>query len=536
MKTIRVLMLLAVGALIVTALPTANAHAAATIVINNADGAGEGFNDPTPVAPIGGNPGTTLGAQRLNAFTYAANIWAACLNSNVTIVVNAQIDPQFCSGGSAVLGSAGTTTVHRDFTGAQLANTWYPQALANAQAGSDLSPNPDINATFNSNLGTSGSCSIGWYYGYDMSPGGGQIDFISVVTHEIGHGLGFQTFQNSVGNWFYGIPDTYGRNMYFNGNSPPDYPSMSAAQRAAGNLGDPNLVWDGSGVNAQIPLVPIVSGVTNNRVRLHGPNPFQNGSSLSHFSTALFPNEMMEPSYTVPIHDPAVGLYLLEDIGWDLDKCSATETTVDQSDTNTVSQTTTLWTFQLEVTANGPGDAINTNVTLTSIPFWASAPDPFCAYGTINNGTSSFGLDDFTLDITNWTPGTSFNVNIQIEWENDCGETRSEIETVTLQPEDQVTAAGPALGDRLEQNFPNPFNPTTTINYAVAADGLVELNIYDVSGALVRTLVDETKEAGTYSATWNGVANNGTRAASGVYFYTIRSGEFTQTRRMVMLK
>src|SRR5688572_12303274 len=98
------------------ALVFASVSHAATVVIQNNDTAGEGFNDPTPVAPVGGNPGTTLGAQRLNAFTYAANLWAARLNSPVTIIVRAQMNPQTCSGGSAVLGSAGAVTVHRDFT------------------------------------------------------------------------------------------------------------------------------------------------------------------------------------------------------------------------------------------------------------------------------------------------------------------------------------------------------------------------------------------------------------------------------------
>ena len=55
------------------------AHAAATIVIQNTNGAGVGFNDPTPAAPVGGNPGTTVGAQRLYVFQYAANIWGGIL-------------------------------------------------------------------------------------------------------------------------------------------------------------------------------------------------------------------------------------------------------------------------------------------------------------------------------------------------------------------------------------------------------------------------------------------------------------------------
>src|SRR5262245_22814230 len=126
---------------------TAGSSFAATVIINNVDGAGEGFNDPTAAAPVGGNPGVTLGQQRLNAFTFAANLWAARLTSSVTIVVNAKMDPQTCTVSSAVLGSAGTTSVHANFAGAPVANTWYCQALANSKAGVDLNPgSPDISA------------------------------------------------------------------------------------------------------------------------------------------------------------------------------------------------------------------------------------------------------------------------------------------------------------------------------------------------------------------------------------------------------
>jgi hypothetical protein len=67
----------------------------ATITVINRDNAGEGFNDPTPVSPVGGNSGTTLGAQRLNAFQFAANLWGALLNSPVEIRVGANFDRYF---------------------------------------------------------------------------------------------------------------------------------------------------------------------------------------------------------------------------------------------------------------------------------------------------------------------------------------------------------------------------------------------------------------------------------------------------------
>src|SRR5215510_251470 len=87
------LLCIALASAVLVAAAGRPAFAAATIIVVNVDGAGEGFNDPTPAAPVGGNTGTTKGAQRLIAFQYAANIWGATLDSPVTIVVRAAFDP-----------------------------------------------------------------------------------------------------------------------------------------------------------------------------------------------------------------------------------------------------------------------------------------------------------------------------------------------------------------------------------------------------------------------------------------------------------
>jgi hypothetical protein len=84
---------------------------AATITIVNNDTAGEGFNDLTPAAPVGGNSGTTIGQQRLIVFQQAAAIWGGILPSAVEIRVNATFDPLTCTSTSAVLGSCGATSV-----------------------------------------------------------------------------------------------------------------------------------------------------------------------------------------------------------------------------------------------------------------------------------------------------------------------------------------------------------------------------------------------------------------------------------------
>ena len=186
------------------------ALAAATIVIVNGDGPGEGFNDPTPVAPVGGNPGTTLGAQRLNAFQYAANLWGATLTSTTPIVVYAVFDPLPCTATSAVLGAAGTWSVFANFPGAPAANTWYHGALADKISGVDIDPGEiDIIAEFNVNLGQPG-CFTGsfFYLGLDNNAPAGQRDIVAVLLDEFGDGLGFSAMTSgntgaSIGRPFF---------------------------------------------------------------------------------------------------------------------------------------------------------------------------------------------------------------------------------------------------------------------------------------------------------------------------------------------
>ncbi|MFQ6092411.1 MAG: FlgD immunoglobulin-like domain containing protein [bacterium] len=91
----------------------------------------------------------------------------------------------------------------------------------------------------------------------------------------------------------------------------------------------------------------------------------------------------------------------------------------------------------------------------------------------------------------------------------------------------------------LAQNYPNPFNPETSIQYSVVSDQSpphITLKIYNILGEEVRTLVDELKDAGYYTVTWDGKDSGGLGVASGVYFYRLTAGDFTSTKRMVLLK
>ncbi len=83
----------------------------------------------------------------------------------------------------------------------------------------------------------------------------------------------------------------------------------------------------------------------------------------------------------------------------------------------------------------------------------------------------------------------------------------------------------------LMQNYPNPFNPTTTINYSIPKRGFVQLKVYDILGNVVATLVNKEEPRGNYSIDYDA-----SKLTSGVYFYRLQSGNFSKTKKLILLK
>jgi hypothetical protein len=260
------LALLALACLVLV--PASTASAAATITIVNVDGPGEGFNDPAPRAPVGGNPGTTLGQQRLEAFKFAAGVWGATLDSNVEIFIQASFDPLTCTATSAVLGSAGTILIVFDGGGGGIppfpgleANTFYGTALANKRLGFDAVTGPngsnadDIRARFNSNIGLPGCLTgINWYYGFDLNHGT-NIDLVTVLLHEFGHGLNFQQFASvTTGAQPIGLTDVFAKRI-LDLTSGKTWDQMTNAERVASAINSRKVVWSGANVTAAVPGV-----------------------------------------------------------------------------------------------------------------------------------------------------------------------------------------------------------------------------------------------------------------------------------------
>jgi flagellar hook assembly protein FlgD len=96
----------------------------------------------------------------------------------------------------------------------------------------------------------------------------------------------------------------------------------------------------------------------------------------------------------------------------------------------------------------------------------------------------------------------------------------------------------PLLPDKfsLSQNYPNPFNPVTEISYSLPNDSYVKLAVYNIMGQKVKTLVDGLQNAGRRTMTWDGTDDSGRRVATGVYFYRIQAADFTQSKKMVLMK
>ena len=313
----RVLVGAAVSTACLLAIPAANA---ATIVISSRDAPGIGFNDPTPVAPVGGNTGTTLGQQRFNVYRQVADLWEAALQSNVTITVSAGWEALTCTATSAVLGSAGAWNIWHSFPGGAAA-TWYPQALANKLAGVNLTNgipddgsgygNVDIKTQFNINLGNAG-CLTGtpFYLGLTGFNGTQGVNFAATLLHELGHGLGFSVLsvQTSTGKRILadgsaysdaGLPSIWEGFMYDN-TTGKTWLNMTSLERKASAINPLKLVWTGANAVAGVPSTLLATPTVN----VTTPVPGASGSY--DYAGAAFGPALVNPGALGKLAKPSV--------------------------------------------------------------------------------------------------------------------------------------------------------------------------------------------------------------------------------------
>jgi hypothetical protein len=252
------------------------------------------------------------------AFEYAASIWGSLLSSSQTIQVIACWVDESTFSVSGWIGATLAVSYHQGFANAPIGSTYYPAALANALAGADLNgDNADVDGWFNADRND-------WYFGTDGNPAPGELDFVSLVLHEVGHGLGFTGYAevdtgdnacqtNTPGDGcFYSPPRVFDRFTEDGAGNPLlgyTNPSAALGNALTGQAG--GVFFDG----------PQATAANGGPVKLYAPNPW-NVSSYSHVDEQTYnntPNSLMTPVQAngeSEHHPGPVTLGMFMDMGW----------------------------------------------------------------------------------------------------------------------------------------------------------------------------------------------------------------------------
>ena len=274
-------------------------------------------------------------AAAQTAFNAAAAIWASTLQSSVPITISACWSNL---GSPVILGYSGGQPLHRDFSGAPKANTWYQGSLANALHGSDLAPSDfDDYITYNSGFT--------WYYGTDGLTPSGQYDLVTVAAHEMGHGLNFSgsaSYSGGTGSFgLSGYPVVY--DTFIEDAAGTKLTAYANPSTALGSLLTSGSLWfNGTNANA---------ANAGSRVKVYAPSSWSGGSSYAHLDYATFAgtaNSMMVYAVSdgASQHNPGpVTKGLLQDMGWGLGSVVPPTVPTPQLPTGTISDTTPTFTW-----------------------------------------------------------------------------------------------------------------------------------------------------------------------------------------------
>ncbi len=250
------------------------------------------------------------------AFQHAVDIWSRLITTTIPIEIDADFSPL----GAGILGAAGPTYIDRDFAGAPMSGTYYPIAVSDQYVGTDQL-GADVSATFSSTFSD-------WYFGLDACPPLGQYDFVTVVLHEIAHGLG--VFGSSDA-FYYPFPPDQGFYGCYGVEDGGDYYPIIFDKFVEFPDGTPITTYDpffcwtdlydlftGGELYFDSPSMTALLG---DRARLYAPNPYLLGSSYSHLDEDTYdassPHALMTPFIGAgeAIHDIGAVVGMFQDFG-----------------------------------------------------------------------------------------------------------------------------------------------------------------------------------------------------------------------------
>lgn len=383
-------------------------------------------------------PVTAWPNDAIVAFEAAMGIWGAILESTQTIEVDAcwvVLDPN-------ILGSAGALDYKINFLNAPTANTWYPIAVANGIAGTDLEPDDsDIIANFNSNYAN-------WYFGTDGNPAWNEYDFTTVILHEVGHGLGFSGSMrvdneaDTTVSWGGGTsyPISYDRFTENGSNqsliNTALFPNNSAALTAQVTSG--NVFFDA-------PEASAANG--NSPVELYSPSTWNQGSSYSHLGESYNGTDEALMTYSLSWgevqHNPGpVIRAMLNDMGWNATVGSATATPT-PTNTATATKTTTP--------TNTPTQTATATAANTATPTPSNTPTEEATAAATNTAT-------FTPTPTQTATPTETNTATPNPSNTP---TESATSTSTSFPTNTSTATATLVATATPFNTPTPISSAT---------------------------------------------------------------------------
>jgi hypothetical protein len=472
--------------------------------------------------------GDTWPNEALAAFEYAMSIWETHLESTVPI----EIEATWRELETNVLGSAGPTRI------AQIPpigenDTWYSIAQASAMTGENIkaTAGTDYDVLININ------CAFpDWYFGTDSNPPADLIDFVTVVLHEIGHGIGFigsmvGDSEVGVANWGFENSNSVTQPIIYDrfaedGERIPlinenVYPNPSSTLYDALTGGFDGVFFDGIDAN-------IVN--FGSPVRLYTPLVWQGGSSYSHLDQDTFgdsENALMRPRLDrqFSIHTPGpIMCGMLSDMGWPLGQ--------NCFDLIGVESIIAVEQSELNFGVSNVRDQERQTLTVSND---ISAQDPLSGRIIIENGNYSVPESFTTFSID---PGESLEIPVQYIPEN-VNIHNAELvlsHNSSSQPNPlRIQLNGEALEQNsiyvLDQNYPNPFNNQTTIEYALTGSSEVLLEIFNTAGKRISTLVDTEQPEGRYQ-----VPFDASSLASGMYLYRIVVDGEADTRKLIYVK